>query len=68
MDLRRAFARFLHDECGQDLIEYVLLTAALGLASLATWPLIEASIATAYQNLDTQTQGLWEPPAPGGGS
>lgn len=55
------------DERGQDLIEYALLTAAVGVAGIATWPFIAASIGTAYRALDTNTQGLWEPPPPGGG-
>jgi Flp pilus assembly pilin Flp len=54
------------DERGQDLIEYALLTAAVGVAGIATWPFIAASIGTAYRALDTNTQGLWEPPPPGG--
>ncbi len=56
------------DERGQDLIEYALLTAAVGVAGIATWPFIATSIGTAYRTLDTNTQGLWEPPPPGGGS
>lgn len=55
------------DERGQDLIEYALLTAAVGVAGIATWPFIATSIGTAYRALDTNTQGLWEPPPPGGG-
>lgn len=59
---------FARDERGQDLIEYALLTAAVGVAGVATWPFIATSIGTAYRALDTNTQGLWEPPPPGGGS
>jgi len=55
------------DERGQDLIEYALLSAAIGVAGAATWPLIEQSIGTAYRALDSNTQNLWEPPPPGGG-
>jgi Flp pilus assembly pilin Flp len=54
------------DERGQDLIEYALLTAAVGVAGIATWPFIATSIGTAYRALDTNTQSLWEPPPPGG--
>jgi len=57
----------LGDDRGQDLVEYALLTAAIGLAGAATWPLVEGSIATAYRALDTNTQNLWNPPPPGGG-
>jgi Flp pilus assembly pilin Flp len=59
--------RLLADDHGQDIIEYALLTAAVGLAGLATWPLIEAAVGTSYQALDGQTQDLWQPPPPGGG-
>jgi Flp pilus assembly pilin Flp len=55
------------DERGQDLVEYALLTAAVGLASAATWPLIATSLERVYRALDTNTQGLWDPPGPGGG-
>ncbi|HEY6507037.1 MAG TPA: hypothetical protein VIY56_03435 [Vicinamibacterales bacterium] len=61
------FVCLLDDESGQDIIEYVLLTAAVGLVSIATWPLIETAVRTSYQGLDTNTQGLWEPPDPSGG-
>jgi Flp pilus assembly pilin Flp len=59
----------IFSEEGQDVIEYALLTGAIGFAGLAQWPAIEASLRTAYQTLDTQTQNLWVPPDPvGGGS
>lgn len=64
--VRRA-ATLVDDERGEDLVEYALLTAAVGLAGAATWPLIASSVASAYQALDSNTQDLWEPPPPGGG-
>ena len=57
--------RLLRDENGQDVIEYALLTASIGLAGIATWPLIAAAIGTTYGRLDTQTQDIWEVPDPG---
>ena len=57
----------LRDESGQDLIEYALLTAAVGVAGIATWPTIANSIGTAYRALNLNTQALWAPPSPGGG-
>jgi Flp pilus assembly pilin Flp len=63
----RTLNRLLRDERGQDMVEYVLLTAAIGVVSVATWPLIESAIRTSYQALDGNTQGLWEPPPPSGG-
>ena len=61
-DIVRRLAR---DDRGQDLLEYALLTAAIGVAGAATWPIIETSIGTAYRALDANTQNLWEPPPPG---
>lgn len=61
-------ARLVEDESGQDVIEYALLTAALGVVSAATWPVIASAIGTAYTALESNTQNLWEPPPPGGGS
>lgn len=56
------------DERGQDLLEYALLTAAVGVVSAATWPLITSAIGAAYSALESNSQTLWEPPPPGGGS
>jgi Flp pilus assembly pilin Flp len=60
-----AWRRLLCDEYGQDVIEYALLTASIGVMGVATWPAIVAAIGNAYQQLDTQTQDLWEVPDPG---
>jgi Flp pilus assembly pilin Flp len=57
--------RLLREERGQDLIEYALLTAALGLVGIAAWPAIAATTGDVYQQLDTNTQDLWEMPDPG---
>jgi Flp pilus assembly pilin Flp len=59
--------KLIADESGQEVIEYVLLTAAIGLVSIATWPLIENAIRSSYEALDTNTQNIWEPPPPSGG-
>ena len=56
--------RLLVDDSGQDLIEYALLTAGIGLAGAAVWPAITAAVGTSYGNLDTRTQGLWRVPDP----
>lgn len=62
-----ALHRLVDDERGQDVIEYALLTATIGLAGIATWPLFAAGVAAAYQAFDTNTQNLWEVPDPGAG-
>jgi Flp pilus assembly pilin Flp len=53
-------------EEGQDILEYALLTASIGLAGAATWPLVSQALGTAYSTLDSQTQNLWAPPNPAG--
>ena len=63
--MTRWWRRLLRDEEGQDVIEYALLTASIGLMGIATWPLIAAGIGATYERLDTQTQDLWEVPDPG---
>jgi Flp pilus assembly pilin Flp len=67
MSPRTSVARLLRDESGQDVIEYVLLTAGIGIVTIATWPVIETAIRVSYQALDTNTQNLWVPPDPAGG-
>ena len=56
---------FVVDDDGQDIVEYALLTAAIGLAGIATWPLIAIGIGDAYEAFDADTQAIWEVPDPG---
>jgi len=61
--------RLIREDGGSDIIEYALLTGSIGLAGLATWPLISSALGVAYSNLDTHTQDIWAPQDPiGGGS
>ena len=64
----KLFLELLLADDGQDVIEYALLTATIGVAGIATWPLIEAAIGATYQQFDTDTQDLWEVPDPGAGA
>ena len=59
--------KLIYSETGQDVIEYALLTGAIGLSGAAAWPLIMSTLRTSYVTLDTQTQDLWVPPDPAGG-
>lgn len=61
------FVRLLRDDRGQDILEYALLTASVGLMGIATWPLIASAIGQTYQEFDADTQDLWEVPDPGAG-
>ena len=56
--------RLLCDEDGQDLIEYALLTATIGLVGSAAWALMADNIETVYTGWDTGVNDLWEPPDP----
>jgi Flp pilus assembly pilin Flp len=49
---------------GQDLNEYALLTALVGIISVAAWSAIEGSLGAAYTNYDTGTQSIWASPDP----
>ena len=64
--LWRCASRFLADERGQDLIEYALLTGAVGLVGVSAWSSIGSGIGTAYTGWDTGVQNIWEPPNPSG--
>jgi Flp pilus assembly pilin Flp len=56
----------LVEEFGQDLVEYALLTAFIGLSSLAALNLLAQSIGLAFVTWDTNVNNAWEPPAPSG--
>jgi Flp pilus assembly pilin Flp len=57
MHFLRALARLIHDEGGQDLIEYALLSAFIGLAGVSAFTLMGSAMQTAYtawvSNADT---------------
>lgn len=56
--------RLLHEASGQDLLEYALLTALVGIVSVAAWALIEDRLGQSYATFDGKTQAIWEPPDP----
>lgn len=64
--LRQRVRELRHDSRAQDLVEYGLLTALVGLCCIAAWGLIENQLGTRYSTLNNQNQGLWIPPDPGG--
>ena len=52
----KAFAiRFIRDEQGQDLVEYALIVAAVGLALITTVNTLSTAIVSLYSSI---TQGL----------
>lgn len=63
--MRKLLLCLIVQDDAQDLVEYALLTAGIGLAGIATWPLIAAAIGFAYEKLNTDTQNIWEVKDPG---
>jgi Flp pilus assembly pilin Flp len=55
MQLFRAFVR---DDSGQDIIEYALLGALVGIASILTWQQVVLRVGIAYIAADTNVQTL----------
>jgi Flp pilus assembly pilin Flp len=62
--LLRSAYRLVREESAEDLVEYGLLTAFIGLAGVAVVGLILTTLGTGYTNWDTNTQGIWEMPDP----
>jgi len=62
------FWRLVTADDGQDLIEYALLSALIGIVGIVAWTNIGAAIGTAYNNWDTGVQNASScTPDPGGG-
>lgn len=60
--------RLLTDEDGQDIVEYGLLSAIIGIAAILIWQAIVATVGTAYTAADTAVQAKSAcTPDPGGG-
>ena len=68
----RVLARLFVDESGQDLIEYALLSALIGVVGITVWQNIGVGIMNAYNGWDTGVQTLSnctpDPVSTGGGT
>ena len=53
-DLAKLFSNLLYDESGQDLIEYALVAALIGLGATATMRTLATSIGTALSGIGTR--------------
>ena len=66
-----ACAKFRSDESGQDIVEYALLGALIGIASILTWQLLVVTVGDVYTAADTGVQATSactpDPIAAGGG-
>jgi Flp pilus assembly pilin Flp len=58
------FRSLLEDERGQDLIEYALLSATIGLAGIAVFNTLGGAMLTAYTNWNTATPAIADMPEP----
>jgi Flp pilus assembly pilin Flp len=56
--------RFWTDESGQDLIEYALLTATVGLASAAVLGVLGETIGETFASNVDAANSHWESPSP----
>ena len=57
-------ARLLSDDRGQDLVEYALLTAIIGISGLLILSTISTKMGTTYSGWNTAGQNAWQPCPP----
>jgi Flp pilus assembly pilin Flp len=62
--LRRLGARWIRDAAGQDLVEYALLAALVGVTAAASAPALRTVLSGAYSAWVDSTQDLWVMPPP----
>lgn len=60
----KALIELLREDDGQDLLEYALLAAFVGLAGLVVLQLFAGVVGAVYTGWDAGVQGLWEPNDP----
>ena len=57
-------AQFISDDRGQDLIEYALLTAIIGISGVLILSTLSTTMGTAYKGWNTAGQNAWQPCPP----
>jgi hypothetical protein len=63
--------RLACEDGGQDVLEYAILSAFVGVVALLTLNLLGVTLADVYSGWGISVDALWEPPAPapkGGGA
>ena len=60
----RAVAAVIADDGGQDLIEYALLTAIIGIAGLLVLSTLPTTMRTRYIDRNAAVQTAWQPCPP----
>jgi Flp pilus assembly pilin Flp len=56
--MRYFLVRLLHDERGQDLVEYALIVAAIGLALIATVDQLSQAVVSLYRSILQGVQSI----------
>jgi Flp pilus assembly pilin Flp len=56
--------RLLREECGQDLLEYALLAAAIGAAGIALSASMQSGMGQVFSQWGHNVRDAWEPPEP----
>ena len=66
----RLIARFVRDDDGQDLVEYALLTAAIGVVGILAWRGISTAVGNGFTGWGSsiQSRSLTTPDPGAGGS
>jgi len=62
--VNRLFVRFFREQHGQDLVEYALLTSAIGVVGVALFPSIRTRMSALFTSWGTQVHNLWIPNNP----
>lgn len=62
--VRRPLSALIRDVAGQDLLEYALLSAFIGLAGLATMKALGITMGDVYAGWIAAVNALWETPTP----
>lgn len=56
--MKQLWIRLIKEEQGQDLVEYALIVAAVGLALITTVNNLSAGIVSLYQSITTDLQSI----------
>jgi Flp pilus assembly pilin Flp len=66
--LRATLRKAIAEDSGQDVIEYGLLAAIVGIASIVSWQLLATAVSDVYGAADSNVQSVSAcTPNPGGG-
>ena len=63
---RALLHRLFHEDSGQDLVEYALLTMVVGFAGAVAAPYVSTAIGLVYDSWVGATDNIWESPDPAG--